>query len=147
METVKEIYIGMMQPFDPTGDPTSIGNRWKRWIRAFELYSDGKGVTNDNQKKALLLHSAGMKVQDIYYTFPLALESSVTYEKVKDVLGKHFLPQLNTIYERHIFCEMYQFEHETVDQFVTRLRDKITDCGYDSTLVEQQLLDQVVHKC
>ena len=52
---------------DVTGIPncnvseaTGIAERWKRWLRAFELYSTGKGVTDNNQKYALLLHTADM---------------------------------------------------------------------------------------
>ena len=60
---------------DVTGIPnfnvseaTDIVERWKRWLRAFELYSTGKGVTDNDQKYALMLHAAGMDVQDIFFT-------------------------------------------------------------------------------
>jgi len=57
-----------LPPFDCSGDPTSVGPHWKRWKKAFQFYVDGKGVQNNDQKRALLLHSAGMDVQDIFET-------------------------------------------------------------------------------
>ena len=49
-----------------TAETLSIAARWKRWMRALELYADGKGIIDAAQKKALLLHKAGMAVQDIF---------------------------------------------------------------------------------
>ena len=51
-------------------EATGIAERWKRWLPAFELYSTGKGVTDNDQKYALMLHTAGMDVQDIFFTLP-----------------------------------------------------------------------------
>ena len=48
---------------------TGIASKWKRWLRAFELYGTGKGTENAAQEKALLLHRAGMDVQDIFLYF------------------------------------------------------------------------------
>ena len=42
--------------------------KWRRWKRAFELFVVGKGVTDNTQKRALLLHCAGIDVQDIFDT-------------------------------------------------------------------------------
>ncbi|MCG8048027.1 MAG: hypothetical protein N0E48_20800, partial [Candidatus Thiodiazotropha endolucinida] len=55
--------VQQLQTFDST-NTSGIGPRWKRWIRAFELYVEGKGVADPDQKKALLLLCGGMDVQD-----------------------------------------------------------------------------------
>ena len=47
---------------------TGIASKWKRWRRAFELYATGKGIEDAAKAKALLLHTAGMDVQDIFFT-------------------------------------------------------------------------------
>ena len=57
-----------IQPFDCRGDSTSVGPRWRRWRKAFQFYVDGRGITGAARKKALLLHCAGMEVQDIFET-------------------------------------------------------------------------------
>ena len=51
--------------FDPKGEPNSFSVRWKR---AFNLYVASKGVTNEGQKVALLLHSRDTELQEIYFT-------------------------------------------------------------------------------
>ena len=61
MATATVTDIKPVQSFD-CGDTTGIAARWKSWLRAFELYADGKGITGVNQKRALLLHSAGLQV-------------------------------------------------------------------------------------
>ena len=33
-------------------DSSGIAARWERWLRAFELFANGKGITNNGQKKA-----------------------------------------------------------------------------------------------
>ena len=68
--------VGCLEAFDPKGDPHSLSQRWKRWKRAFNLYVTGKGVTNDAQKRALLLHVAGMDVQEMYFTLAGADENT-----------------------------------------------------------------------
>ena len=66
--------LGGISSFDIHGDPTTVGVRWKKWKRSFELLVVGKGVQNSAQNKALLLHSGGPQKRYVYYTFPEARE-------------------------------------------------------------------------
>lgn len=59
--------VNAIPSFDPT-ETLNFSARWKRWVCVFKLYADGKGVTDVDQKKALLLHTVGMSVQDIFFT-------------------------------------------------------------------------------
>ena len=72
--------------FDPFVEPSTLGPRWTRWLSGFELFADGKeliieqllaGATAESvqrqhvvrqRRRALLLHSAGPDVQDIFLT-------------------------------------------------------------------------------
>ena len=49
-------------------ESTSVGPRWWRWRKSFQFYVDGRGITAASRKKALLLHCAGMEVQEIFET-------------------------------------------------------------------------------
>ena len=89
-------------PFD-CSDSSGIAARWERWLRAFELFAEGKGITNHGQKKALLLHTAGMSVQDIFFTLPEETEGTNVFVKAISVLNKHFKLQANVPYERLVF--------------------------------------------
>ena len=87
--------------FDTEGDQNSLGLRWKKW-KSFDLYGTGKGIQNGNQKKALLLHTAGPNVQDIYFTLvePAPAEEETTYTVTKRLLDRHFEVRVNVPYER-----------------------------------------------
>lgn len=79
-------------------DRSGIGPRWKRWFRAFELYCGGKGITDNDQKRALLLHTAGMDVQDIFYILPEE-EGDDAYAETTTALNNYFIPQSNIPFE------------------------------------------------
>ena len=115
--------IGGLAPFN-CSDTAGISARWERWLRAFELFADGKGVKHpDRQKKALMLQTTGLSVQDIFFTLDEGTGEN-NYLKAKDALNKYFKPQVNVSYERLCFREMSQLPSETVEQFVTRLTQK-----------------------
>ena len=111
-----------LKPFDCT-DTAGISARWERWLRAFELFAVGKGVKNVDQKKALLLHTIGLSVQDIYFTLDEG-GGTDSYQRVKATLNKYFKPQANVPYERLCFRETSQLANETIEQFVTRLKNQ-----------------------
>ena len=135
-----------LKPFACSETP-GISARWERWLRTFELFATAKGVKNVDQKKALLLHTAGLNVQDIHFT--LTEEGgSDSYQKAKVTLNKYFKPQANVPYERLCFRETSQLANETVEQFVTRLRQKAQTCEFgDAATVDEQIRDQVISKC
>ena len=64
--------MGGIPHFDCHWVQTTVGVRWKKRERAFELFVEGKGVTDAKQKNTLLFHCGGMQMQDIYFTFPEA---------------------------------------------------------------------------
>ena len=123
-----------LKPFD-CSETAGISACWERWLRAFELFATGKGVKNVHQKnfKALLLHTAGLNVQDIYFT--------LTKEGGSDSYQ-------NVPHERLCFRETSKLANETVKQFVTRLRQKAQTCEFgDAATVDEQIRDQVISKC
>ena len=70
------------------------------------------------------------------------------YRKATATLNKYFKPQANVPYKRLCFRETRQLHNETVEQFVTRLRQKAKTCEFqDANAVEEQILDQIINKC
>ena len=70
------------------------------------------------------------------------------YRKAKDALNKYFKPQANFPYERLYFREMSQLPSESVEQFVTQVRQKAQSCEFgDVAAVDEQIRDQVISKC
>ena len=113
--------VGLIPFFDVGNDINSLGQRWTRWLRSFNLYATGKGVVEAQQKKALLLHSAGMEVQDVYYTLVERDpgEHETVYEVAVEILNNHFTPQVNNSFQRNQFRAMEQKPQETIEQFIT----------------------------
>ena len=80
-----------------------------------------KGVKDDAQKQTLLLHAAGVDVQEIYFTL-VSEEESATFGKTMKVLDYYFVPKAYVPFERHLFRNISQASDETVDQLVCKLR-------------------------
>lgn len=140
--------LGEIPTFDCDREPTTVGVRWKNWRRAFELFVVCKGIENAAQKRALLLHCGGMKIQDIYFTFPAAREpdgDETVYDIAMEQLDNYFRPRVNTPFERYGFRLMTQEPTESVDQFETRLKQKAQHCNFDNA--DEHIRDQVIEKC
>ena len=89
------IEVENINPFDCTGNPTSVGPCWRRWKRSFEFFLEAKSITKDAQKQALLLHCAGQDVQDIFVMLNdpgPAPDGETQYAKAMRLLDAHFLP-------------------------------------------------------
>ncbi|KAJ8405108.1 hypothetical protein AAFF_G00330290 [Aldrovandia affinis] len=60
-----------------------------------------------------------------------------------DELEKYFKPAKNTIYERYVFGSCKQEEGESIDNFVTRLRERAATCEYGQ-LKDEMIRDKIV---
>ena len=117
--------ICSLQPFNVKEDQQSISQRWKKWKRSFQLYLAGKGIASTTQKRELLLHTAGLNVQEIYFTL-VNEEIEENCEGTLKVLNDFFVPKSNIPFERHFFRQIVQSPKETVDQFALSQ----TTCSY-----------------
>ncbi len=70
----------------------------------------------------MLLHIAGEAVRDIYYAQAKATDA---YKDVRAILEGHFNPMKNIDYKIFMFGQLKQNEHESIDDFVVRLRKSI----------------------
>ena len=59
------------------------------------------------QRRALLLHSAGEAVQEIFETLTDTGEAK-DYEKAVKALNDYFIPKVNSTYQNHLFRSMEQ---------------------------------------
>ncbi|XP_022796419.1 uncharacterized protein LOC111334864 [Stylophora pistillata] len=145
VSTPVAVEVGSLQPFQVKGDPHSVSQRWRKWKRAFQLYALGKGITNDSQKCGLLLHTAGLDVQEVYFTLvPDGAEKN--YAETFKVLDDYFIPKANVPFERHLFRQISQSNEETVDQFVCRLRLRAASCEFGER-EDEYIRDQLIDKC
>lgn len=100
------VEVGGLQPFQVKGDPYSISQRWRKWKRAFELYVLGKGIASDSQKHSFLLHTAGLEVQDVYFTLVLDGEDK-DYPTTLKVLDDYFIPKAKCTFRETLVSPNY----------------------------------------
>ena len=87
-----------MAPFDPLSDPSSLSQRWKTWKRRFETYLIALNVTDNKQKRALLLYQAGQATQDIFDTLAETGDDD-DYDSAVASLDTYFSPKKHVDYE------------------------------------------------
>ena len=124
-------------------DATNIDKRWEIWREDFELYLMVTGVTQEAQKKALLLHLAGKNIKEIYKT--LKGNDTDQYNAMCEKLDQYFKPKKNITYERYIFKNIKQNEEESTVSFVTRLRKQAEYCAFSD--VAEAVKDQFILEC
>jgi hypothetical protein len=61
-------------------------------------------------------------------------------------LQDHFVPVRNILYERYIFHNTEQQVHETIDQFLIKLRQLAEPCNF-GTLEDEMVRDRLVLGC
>ena len=102
------IEIQGISPFECKGNSSALAPRWKKWLQSFQYFLVAKGVVNDAQKKALLLRTAGIEVQELYETLTdpgtdtFEEDTTKEYEKTVRTLNAYFVTKLNESYERRI---------------------------------------------
>ena len=97
----------------------------------------------------MLLHKAGMEVQDIYHSLTQSLaldaEEGDVYQDAVDILTAKFKPRCNFPYERIRFRNLSQLQGETIDIYEARLRRQALNCGF-GPLLDEHLRDQILDK-
>ena len=102
------------------------------------------GITEDKQKRALLLHYGGPEVDEIFDTLQDVGEDK-DYKKVVEKLTAHFSPQVNVTYEVYNFRQAKQKDGETLDSFHTRLRSLAKTCDFINA--DKEIKQQIILNC
>ena len=99
---------------DPLSDQSSLSQRWKSWTKRFETYLVAANITDDKQKRAMLLYQAGSATQDIFQTLA---NTGTDYDTAKKKLDDYFSPKKNVDYEVFQFRQATQLSGGSVKQF------------------------------
>ena len=118
--------------------------RWKKWLVRFEILTIAIGITDDKQKRALLLHYGGPEVDDIFETLQDVGEDK-DYNKAVEKLTAYFSPQVNATYKGNNFRQAKQKDGETLDSFHTRLRSLANTCDFANPDKENK--EQIIVNC
>ena len=132
-------------PFDVT-DTSTLGSRWKKWLSRLENLFLAMSIADSDaekkRKKALLLHYAGEGVYDVYETIKANTDS---FTEVREKLNQYFIPQINKEYEVYVFRHSNKNSDESLDEYVTRLRKIVVNCGFVNP--ESEVKSQLIQGC
>lgn len=100
---------------------------WASWIDGFTVYLEAMDYDDipDRRKIALLRHCLGAEGQRIYR----ALGEAETYEEAVALLAHHFTGQQRVILRRYKLRKRLQRPGESVQDYVTNLRDMAHSCN------------------
>ena len=130
--------------FDVYSDESSVGIRWTKYVAKLENLFVGLNIDSKKRKKALLLHYSGDEVFEIYETLNLGADDQ-NYDDTKTGLNNYFNPKKNKEFERYEFRNLKQMKNETIDQFVTKLRQKASNCEF--TDKDAEIKSQMIQGC
>lgn len=129
--------------FDYDVDKTNAGPRWEKYVNRLENLFIGMNLKDDARKRALLLHYVGEAVYDIYEAEKGS--TAATYDETKKVLTAYFKPKRNIQMEIFNFRSCKQKANQSLDDFVTELRQLAKNCEFTNT--DHEILSQVIQHC
>ena len=112
---------------------------WQYYVTATELNKKSKEVQAGALCSVMGLEC--VKVMNSLTT--LTVEDKSDPAKILTALGNHFMPQKHLLFERVKFGFANQTEHETIDQYVVRLRQLAESCEFEG-LCESLIRDRLV---
>lgn len=118
-----------ISPMDFSGN---LAENWRLWRQKFENYLLATEISkkSDPVKIAQLLHFIGEDGFHIYNSFSIENPAELKLKDVLDKFENHFLPKKNLAYERFKFFTRKQATNETIEQYVTDLKNKAQSCEF-----------------
>ncbi|KAG5886135.1 hypothetical protein JTB14_009234 [Gonioctena quinquepunctata] len=123
----------------------NISSNWKLWKQKFHFYllATGKNQKANDVKIALLLNFLGNEGITIYNTFEYETDEDKNHlETILKKFDSYCNPIKNLVYEHYKFFKRDQILGETVDQFLTALRQLASTCEFKEkdTLIRDRLV-------
>lgn len=136
------IILSPPPPYLPVpGRPTMF---WHKWLKAFEHYIEvlGENKLVDSTKCVLLQNCLGPEGQHIFTTL---VRGDSTYAAAISVLTDYFSSNYTSQMHRIKFHQRAQMPGETVDQFVSALKELFIPCNYGD-VQDKLILDHLIDK-
>ena len=128
-------------PFSVHADG-AVAQRWGKWISKLENLFVAMNISHKKRQRALLLHYAGDEVYDIFETLE---GTGDDFETAKDKLTRYFEPKKNIAFSIYNFRQTKQEANETMDTYVTKLRQMAQKCEF--TDVDSEIKHQIIQSC
>ncbi|XP_064617193.1 uncharacterized protein LOC135481275 [Liolophura sinensis] len=128
--------------FDVHSDPSSIAQRWTKYVRRFQNLLVAMDIADKKRQRALLIHYGGEEVSDILDTLP---DTGEDLEGALEKLNPHFNPRRNIDYETYVFRSTKQNVGETMETYSTRLRQLALTCEFSDQ--DREIKGQLIQGC
>ena len=133
-------------PPQPMNVKDDVSTNWKMFRQAWQYYSTATELTKKPKEVQAgplcsVMGTDCVKVMNSLTT--LTDDDKKDPEKILSALGDHFMPQKHLLFERVKFGFANQAEHETIDQYVARLRQLAESCEFEG-LCESLIRDRLV---
>ncbi|KAI2666787.1 Retrovirus-related Pol polyprotein from transposon 17.6 [Labeo rohita] len=122
----------------------NLAENWRTWIQKFDLYLIATGIAekSDKVKCATFLHVAGDDAIKVFNTMDFD-DDVDDFEVLKEKFREYCEPRKNISYLRHMFFTRAQGPNETIDAYVTDLKNKAKDCEF-GRLNDDLIKDRIV---
>lgn len=123
-----------------------LSSNWASFRAEFDDYLLATGLCEKDAdvQAATLRRLMGSECRHLYkHNLGLTQDQQKDVKAILEALEDYFTPTKNVIFERYVFGNLRQEEGETIDTFVTRLREKAATCEY-GTLRDQLIRDRLV---
>ena len=126
---------------------TNIVDNWKTYKQTWQNYAI---ITNLNAQPeeyqvALFLHCIGSDALRIYNGFDFANEGDKkSISKTFELFDNYAMGEVNETYERYVFNSRNQHADESIDAYITVLRNLAKTCNFCDCLNDTLLRDRIV---
>ena len=132
------------QPLEIEGDRA---DNWKIWKQRWQNNCIITGLHSqpEDYKCAILLHSIGIDAMRIYNG--MKLSEGKDHNKMADIIAKydqHFLGQTQEFFERFQFNRRDQASGESVDEYLSVLRNISKTCGFCDCVPNFLIMDRLL---
>lgn len=137
--------MSQLQPPSSLSLQGNLAENWKIWIQKFELFYTASGVAEKTEKVqcATFLHIAGEEAIKVFNTFVFRDGEQDKIEVLKEKFQDYCEPRKNLPYIRHRFFTRAQGPTETIDAYVTDLKNKAKNCEFEQ-LHDSLIRDRIV---
>ena len=124
-------------------DCNDLPRAWKSFQTHVEFMFKGplKKKTEEEKCNYLMLW-VGNKGRDVYSTWQLTNDEQKSLDVLFEKFRTYVEPKSNKVFARYKFQCITQGDSDTCEQFITALKVKVKDCGYDNS--DEMVRDRIV---
>ena len=140
------VFLSGIQPPNTLNFDCNKLEHWPLWKQQWANYVvlSRLNTQSTDYQTAMLLNSIGTEALKVYNGFVFAPDESRDVTHIIRKFDEHIIGQLNETYERYKFNCRNQTPGESVDSFVTALRNLAKNCNFCECMRDSLLRDRVI---